>query len=287
MKNQKRTSSFTKETIKDLNVNYEWVDYSLPWEQTKRETIFMYHGYIRNALFWQSWVPLLTNEFQSLRMDARGCGQSSVPEESYVYSFEKLASDVIDFFDHLNIDKVHWVGESSGGIVGLAVALKYPDRLHSLTLCDTPFKRPTHIDKTYTLGEVDRATAFKKFGIAQWCRETLSFRLDTNRASKELCEWYIEQMDKTPIHVANSIERMIGQGNFWPLLPQIQTPTLILAGKDSPIAQEKQMSEMQKHMPSAKLVTFEGYRHGINLLAPERCVSELKSFIASLKETAH
>ena len=32
-----------------------------------------------------------------------------------------------------------------------AVALKYPERLHSLTLCDTPFKRPTHIDKTYTL----------------------------------------------------------------------------------------------------------------------------------------
>jgi len=275
-------SSFKKETIKDLEVNYEWTDFSLPWESKKRETVFMYHGYIRSALFWQAWVPLIANEFKALRMDARGCGETSKPPEDYVYTFEQMADDAIDFLDHLELKKVHWVGESSGGIVGLAVALKYPERLHSLTLCDTPFKRPTHIDKTYTLGEVDRATAFKKFGIAEWCRQTLSFRLDTNRASKELCEWYIQQMDKTPIHVANSIERMIGQGDFWPLLPQIKTPTLILAGKDSPIAQEKQMAEMQQHMPSAKLVAFEGYRHGINLIAPDRCVSELKKFIEEL-----
>jgi hypothetical protein len=278
-----KTSQFKKETIKDLHVNYELIDLSLPWESGPRETIFMYHGYIRNALFWQAWVPLIGHHFKSLRMDARGCGETSQPPLGYTYTFEQLADDAIAFFDHLNIDKVHWVGESSGGIVGLAVALKYPERLHSLTLCDTPFKRPTHIDKTYTLGEKDRATAFEKFGIAEWCRQTLSFRLDTNRASKELCEWYIEQMNKTPIHVANSIERMIGQGDFWPLLPQIKTPTLILAGKDSPIAQEKQMKEMQQHMPSAKLIAFEGYRHGINLIAPERCVDEIKKFIHHLK----
>jgi 3-oxoadipate enol-lactonase len=279
------TSNFKKENIKDLLVNYELTDYSLPWESRNRETIFMYHGYIRSAMFWQAWVPLIADQYKSLRMDARGCGETSRPVLGYVYTFEQLADDAIAFFDHLGMDKVHWVGESSGGIVGLAVALKYPERLHSLTLCDTPFKRPTHIDKTYTLGEKDRATAFEKYGIAEWCRQTLSFRLDTNRASKELCEWYIAQMDKNPIHIANSIERMIGQGDFWPLLPQIKTPTLILAGKDSPIAQEKQMNEMQQHMPSAKLIAFEGYRHGINLIAPERCVAEVKKFIAELKTT--
>ena len=269
-------SHFRKETIKDLQVNFELTDYSLPWESRQRETLFMYHGYIRNSLFWQAWVPLITDQYQSLRMDARGCGETSQPPEGYVYTFEQLADDAIALFDHLHMDKVHWVGESSGGIVGLAVALKYPERLLSLTLCDTPFKRPTHIDKTYTLGEKDRATAFEKFGIAEWCRKTLSFRLDTNRASKELCEWYIHQMDKTPIHIANSIERMIGQGDFWPLLPHIKTPTLILAGQDSPIAQDQ-------HMPSAKLVAFEGHRHGVNLIAPERCVAEIKKFINELK----
>jgi len=36
-------------------------------------------------------------------------------------------------------------------------------------------------------------------------------------------------------------------------------------------------------MPSAKLVAFEGHRHGINLIAPERCVAEIKKFINELK----
>jgi pimeloyl-ACP methyl ester carboxylesterase len=36
---------------------------------------------------------------------------------------------------------------------------------------------------------------------------------------------------------------------------------------------------MRERMPRAKVVSFEGYGHGINLLAPERCVAELKLFV--------
>jgi pimeloyl-ACP methyl ester carboxylesterase len=44
------------------------------------------------------------------------------------------------------------------------------------------------------------------------------------------------------------------------------------------------MQAMQKHMPRAKLVSFEGYGHGINLLAPARCVNEIRQFIAAQRE---
>ena len=37
-------------------------------------------------------------------------------------------------------------------------------------------------------------------------------------------------------------------------------------------------------MPQAKLVTFEGYGHGINLLAPERCVSEIRQFVDAQRQ---
>jgi pimeloyl-ACP methyl ester carboxylesterase len=32
-------------------------------------------------------------------------------------------------------------------------------------------------------------------------------------------------------------------------------------------------------MPNAKLVLFEGYGHGINLLIPERCAAEMRAFL--------
>ena len=195
-----------------------------------------------------------------------------------------LVGDSLGLMDKLGIRRAHWVGESSGGIAGLAFALAHPDRLHTLTVCDTPFKRPANIAATYTVGEADRAAAFAKYGVGGWCRKTLSYRIDTTKASPELCEWYIAQMDRTPVPVAVEKEKMIGRGDFWPLLPGIKVPTLILAGQKSPLAEEEKMKAMQQHMPQAKLVTFEGYGHGINLLAPERCVSEIRQFVDTQRQ---
>ena len=88
------------------------------------------------------------------------------------------------------------------------------------------------------------------------------------------------------MHVAVEKEKMIGRGDFWPHLPNVKIPTLILAGEKSPIAQEAQMKSMQQHMPQAKLVAFEGFGHGIHLLAPERCVSEIREFVAAQRKAA-
>ena len=88
-------------------------------------------------------------------------------------------------------------------------------------------------------------------------------------------------MDRTPVYVAIEKELMIRLGDCWPHLPNIKVPTLILAGKNSPIAQDEKMTAMQQRMPQAKLVSFEGFGHGIHLLAPDRCVNEVKKFVAS------
>jgi len=265
--------------VGDLDIHYELADYTAPWRESPPETFLLYHGYARNMEFWRPWVPLLAGNYRVLRMDARGCGKTSRPADESTYTFEQLARDAIGLMDALGIDRVHWVGESSGGIVGLTAALNHPDRLKTLTLCDTPFKRSQNIQSTYTLGEGTRAAAFEKFGVGGWCRQTLSYRLDTRRASKALGEWYIRAMDKTPVSVANAMDRAVAAGDMWPRLPEITTPTLVLGGADSPIATAEHRHAMRDRMPHAKLVTLEGYGHGVNLLAPERCVEEIRAFI--------
>jgi 3-oxoadipate enol-lactonase len=230
-------------------------------------------------LFWRPWVPLLASDYRVLWLDARGCGETTKPPPGSRMSFSQLAGDAVGLMDKLGIARVHWVGESSGGIVGLTAALEHPDRLSTLTLCDTPFKRSAGIQTTYTLGEATRAAAFDRYGVGGWCRKTLSYRLDTTKASPALCEWYIAQMDRTPIHCAVAMDAAVAEGDMWPRLPEIRTPTLILSGARSPIAQESEVQAMQIRMPSAKLVAFEGYGHGVNMTAPGRCVDELRNFI--------
>lgn len=265
--------------VRDLDIHFELADYTPPWRETPPETFLLYHGYARNMLFWQQWVPLLAGDYRVLRLDARGCGRTTAPPAGSAYSFEQLAGDAMGLMDALGIERVHWVGESSGGIVGMTAALNHPQRLHSLTLCDTPFRRSAQIASTYTLGEASRAAAFDKYGVGGWCRQTLSYRLDTTKASPALCEWYIAQMDATPVHVANAMDQAVAQGDLSTRLPEIQTPTLILGGARSLIADETHRTAMRERMPRAQVVAFEGYGHGISLLAPERCVAEIKKFV--------
>jgi pimeloyl-ACP methyl ester carboxylesterase len=60
-------------------------------------------------------------------------------------------------------------------------------------------------------------------------------------------------------------------------------PVLILSGSKSPIVRESEVKAMHERMPSARLVAFEGYGHGVNMLAPERCVEEVRKFLAERK----
>ena len=134
--------------VGDLDIRFELVDLTPPWRTGTPETFLLYHGYARNMLFWQPWVPLLASDYRVLRFDARGCGGTTKPPPGSRYTFEQLAGDAMGLMDALGIERVHWVGESSGGIVGLTAALRHPDRLATLTLCDTPFKRPENITAT-------------------------------------------------------------------------------------------------------------------------------------------
>ena len=171
--------------------------------------------------------------------DAGGCGETSKPPAGSRMSFGQLAGDAIGLMEKVDMGRVHWVGESSGGIVGMTAALTYPDRLSTLTLCDTPFKRSANIASTYVLGEANRAAAFDKYGVGGWCRQTLSYRIDTTKASPELCEWYIAEMDKTPKHAVLRRE----QRN--PLLPEHHVAAI------SVIQQE---SFRRRHAPRRRIV---------------------------------
>ena len=120
--------------VGDIDIHYELADYTPPWNNTPPETILLHHGYARNLLFWQTLVPRLTADYRVLRFDARGCGDTTKPPPGSVFRFEQFVGDAIGLMDALGIGRVHWIGESSGGIIGLNTALTHAGRLHTLTL---------------------------------------------------------------------------------------------------------------------------------------------------------
>lgn len=77
--------------------------------------------------------------FDVLLPDLRGHGRSGVPDQLSDAAFapERLWSDVDAMLDHAGVGRVHWVGNSLGGIVGLVASRERPERLASLTLFGT------------------------------------------------------------------------------------------------------------------------------------------------------
>lgn len=67
--------------------------------------------------------------------DVRGRGGSGwgEPED---YRPDVYLADLVALMDAEGLEKVHWVGTSMGGIIGMLMAFMYPERIVSLTLND-------------------------------------------------------------------------------------------------------------------------------------------------------
>ena len=91
-------------------------------------------------------------------------------------------------------------------------------------------------------------------------------------------EWVISEMDKVAKR-RDEHHLMAAGGDMTKRITEIKMPILILVGENSPLAKKEQMNEMKALLPNAKLVMFEGYGHGINLLIPDRCVAEMEKFL--------
>jgi len=117
-------------------------DYLWPWDD--RTPVLMMHGFARNALFWNRWVPASAETHRIYRPDLLGCGLSDQPRPEYHYTPDTIGAQIVGVLDALSLSRVHWIGESSGGLIGLLLA---PSRLPSFS------QHPESIGKHGELGE--------------------------------------------------------------------------------------------------------------------------------------
>jgi pimeloyl-ACP methyl ester carboxylesterase len=256
-------------------------DYLWPWEAPT--PVLMMHGFARNAAFWNRWVPPIADSRRIFRPDLLGCGASDIPATGYGYTPEAIGAQILAVLDAFSLTRVHWVGESSGGIIGLLLAAAHPERFASLVLCNTPTRISDEIRGIYSLGRENTAAAIRAHGTGEWCRQTLGYRLDLEHARADLQEWVIAEMDKTRPEVAAAMHECFESVDVRPLLAEIKAPVLMLSGDNSRIASEQQKI-FAATLPHGRLELFAGYGHGVNLLQPERCARTALEFWRTVEE---
>jgi pimeloyl-ACP methyl ester carboxylesterase len=251
-----------------LSVHCAVDDYLWPWQAPT--PVVMMHGFARNARFWNRWVPAVAESRRIYRPELLGCGESDVSPADYRYTPAAIAGQIIAVLDALALDRVHWVGESSGGIIGLLLAAAHPERIASLVLCNTPTRISEEIKRIYALDKATSSEAMRAYGVGEWCRQTLGYRLDLDHADDDLQRWVVAEMDRTRPDIAAAMHDCFESVDTLPLLPEIKAPVMLLSGDKSRIASASQRAFAER-LPNARVELIEGYGHGVNLLQPGRC----------------
>ena len=96
----------------------------------KGSPILLIPGGLSDQHVWDAQLPILARHHMVIVADSRGQGRSTRTKDPITYGL--MADDYVALLDFLRIDKVDLVGWSDGGIIGLDIAMRYPERLKSL-----------------------------------------------------------------------------------------------------------------------------------------------------------
>jgi 3-oxoadipate enol-lactonase len=259
----------------NLQMYYEDDDFTDPW--CTAETVILHHGNAKNSRLWYAWVPLLAGEFRVIRVDARGFGRSSVPAAGYPWSLEGFATDLAYLMDHLGIDKAHVVGETIGGTIALQFAYQFPNRLHTVTACTSPYK--FRGVQTY----LDYHKLVQEQGVEAWVRQTADRRLEPGQSNPRHSEWYIQQMSQTAPHVVLETLAYLASVDLTPILPHITAPALVLVGERSTMNTPERTHSLAGLLPHGILAEVPGASGYVQHAAPAQCVAIWRDFVRAVR----
>ncbi len=239
------------------------------------KTLVFIHGLSDNLSYWEFLASNLKHDYQVLRIDLRGHGESELGNEEI--TIDAYVNDLNDLLDELNISKVNLVGFSLGGDVALDFAIRYPQKVDSLVLMSAFYKVDDNIRNTLYQFKDALNEGFEKFYDVilpmVLCPEVIDenekeLKLIKNMASQNAnVEAYIKAVD------------VCLNCNFEEHLSEINIPTLILAGKYDDISHLDMQKDLHRKIKNSKLIVFDDVKH--NLLVGEnngKILAVLKEF---------
>jgi 3-oxoadipate enol-lactonase len=244
--------------------------------------IVMLHGFARNGNIWQGWIDVLGEGHRVIRPDIRGCGASENPSDDYEFDLEDVVSDYIGLLDALGIDRVHHIGESTGGIVGTMAAARFPERFVSLTLVSTPISVMSSDPNVKSHGAATPEESLAKLGLKQWWLQSRA--LSGELFGDERDDAIAEDFARTPLNVALSMWRNMHQPHVTiaPYLPDLKAPLFLLTPTASYTMSVDQQRELIETVPGAKQRIYEGAPHGMYFLRAPELSRDVIEFIDSV-----
>ncbi|MCX6253706.1 MAG: alpha/beta hydrolase [Bacteroidia bacterium] len=278
------TMIFTRCTQKAINGHANVNGTSLYYEITGNGTpIVFLHGFTCDHRNWDPQVKYFSKKYKVITYDARGHGQSSMPD-TIPYSY---ADDLAALMDYLKIEKAVVVGHSMGGTPAFFYAFNHPERVLALVLAeggayisDTTLISPKNI-QDYFSGLSYVNNVFQKEGIEKAKAALLTINPIKNAAENPLSRDLMKAMihDYSGWHWHNRDPQKSNPDGTPELMGKLKTPTLIITGGLSHALIKQLVAAQNKYIPNSKKVVLSNSNHMLNLENPDQFNNELLTFL--------
>jgi 3-oxoadipate enol-lactonase len=254
-----------------LQIDDAHIHYELSGPQDAPPIVFS-NSLGTDLAMWDLQVGALSNEFRILRYDGRGQGKYSATAGPY--SIAQLADDVIQLLDRLQLQAVHFCGLSMGGMVGMSIALRAPDRLRKLVLCNTAPKIGT--PDTWN----GRIQAVRAGGMAAVVESVLErwFTPDFRTKSPAAVEQTRQMLLRSPLEGYIACCAAVRDMDARESIASIHIPTLIVSGSHDPVTPPTDGRYMTGKIGGAQYKELPA-AHLSNIEAVEMFTSQVLSFL--------
>jgi len=237
--------------------------------------VFFVHGIGARKTSWDEVCKFLEKDFTCISYDLRGHGDS--PKGLLPYSLEDLVDDLETLRQKLNIQKIHIVGHSLGGMIGPAYTKSFPENVISVSLISTAAFRTTE-DRNKVQSVLE---SMQEKGISP-ILSTLTERWFTNQFINDRLadvEFRLEQVLETDPEVFLDVFRIYAETEMSPWLNKIKHPSLVLTGEYDGGCSPRLNHLIADSLSNSELCILKNYKHSLLIEAPHEVGEKVREFL--------
>ena len=264
-------------------VQLHYLDYGTGAQARGLPSMLCVHGGAAHGHWFDYVAPGFSRDYHVRSLDQRGHGESAWADPP-VYSYERLAADLAEVTEKLDLRDFVLIGHSMGGTVCLLYAATYPGRVGRLIVVDSTLQMTE--ERVARLRDVG-----SRQGSSYATREELvtRFRLrpgDASMAAPEVVR-----------HIAQHSARQFEDGSWrhrfdrnvyalretkdgLPCWNQIKIPALLVKGQRSQRISAEVYAEVKRRCPQVELAEVPNSDHHVTLDNPAGFVHAVKAFLA-------
>ena len=262
----------------------------LEWGEPENEKVLVcVHGLTRCARDFENFAGALSDRYRVVCPDVAGRGDSEWLADPMLYQLPQYLSDMVTLIARLDVESVHWVGTSMGGLIGMALAAQADTPVRKFVINDAgPVVSKLSLERIAAY--VGLSPGFADIGAAEKYVRTVSatFGPHSDAEWRFLTEVVVRKNADGSLRLhydpklAEPFRALMPEKDLglWALWDAIRCPTLALRGAQSDLLSPATCEQMKERGPKAKVVEIPGVGHAPTLMHDDQ-IRIVRDFLLS------